>query len=334
MSRTGTKSDILRIISTEDGLHLKDSILWFDATRSGSLSFLSEPVESLKSIDPQIITTEETSKTLETLRKKLRPLICQYNRPFSIGRLKMELLPSGHALGGASLYVENGKQSVLYAPRVQTQKISVHRGFQLKKAKFLILSTCGSEPGLPSKNRNREKELLFGKLGDYIERNQWPFIFCQSLGLAQELTQYLSKMNVPVAVHPHIYKINKVYESYGCDLGIYSYFSSRRTKNKVVLCPLHTARKSPQLTDSGRPVFTIRHNDEPLPEYLSASKICEDFQLYSMSYGQDFQEIIDQVKPKEVLFFGQHASIYAEHYQKSTGLSVRALYPNDQPTLF
>ena len=159
MPQANLKPETLRIVSTEDGLHLKDSILWLDAYSTGQLSFLSVARESIKNLLPQVIATEETVKVLEAFRKKPNALVCQYNRPFSIGQLKMELLPSGHSFGGALLYLETGHQSLLYAPSLQTLKIPTHRQLQLKKAKTLILKAQTPDPlQSPSKTRNREKE--------------------------------------------------------------------------------------------------------------------------------------------------------------------------------
>lgn len=90
-------------------------------------------MKPVKTQGPQVIATEETLKVYEAFHKRPNSLVCQYNRPFSIGRLKMELLPSGVVLGGASLYVEKDNTRFLYAPVVQTQKIDAVRQMQLKK---------------------------------------------------------------------------------------------------------------------------------------------------------------------------------------------------------
>src|SRR5690606_38073060 len=121
-ARVRRKPAAIAIRQTNDGLHLANSILWFDSKESGDLSFLSSATQNFQPHVPQVIATEETVRILEAFRRKPRALICQYNRPFSIGPLKMELLPSGVVLGGASLYVETEKGRLLYAPQLQTQK--------------------------------------------------------------------------------------------------------------------------------------------------------------------------------------------------------------------
>src|SRR5689334_3572085 len=131
--RAGTKTGAISIRQTEDGLHLSGSILWFDSQNSGELSFLSSASSSLQARVPQVIATEETVRILESQKRRPNALVCQYNRPFSVGRLKMELLPSGSILGGASLHVETDEGRLLYAPHLQLHRIPTVRQMQLKK---------------------------------------------------------------------------------------------------------------------------------------------------------------------------------------------------------
>ena len=111
--KSGVKSSTMQVKQTDDGLHLANSILWLDAQDSGDLSFLSAASTTFHPKVPQVIATEETIKILEAFRKKPNALKCQYNRPFSIGRLRIELLPSGSVLGGASLFVETDQGKLL-----------------------------------------------------------------------------------------------------------------------------------------------------------------------------------------------------------------------------
>ena len=333
MARKEVKSDAHRVLSTEDGLHLKESILWMDAQRSGSLSFLSEATELTRLAGPQIITTEESSRILEGLRKKNNPLICQYNRPFSIGSLRMELLPSGHSLGGASLHLACGKSSILYAPVIQTRKVPVHRGVQLKKAGTLILAARSPEPGQSSKSRNREKERFLYDLQSCISENQWPVVFCHSVATAQEVTRLICEQGIPLSVQSHSYRINKIYESYGCRLGQYSYYLPKRTRNKVILSPLSSFYKSAQLADSSHPLFIVRHHGGPSPVYPRHDRMVREYKLYTSGYSFDDAEILEAVRPKEILFFGPFAGRFAEACQKLTGIRSEALFTNDQPPL-
>ncbi|MFK7823357.1 MAG: hypothetical protein AB8G05_04340 [Oligoflexales bacterium] len=335
MPQANLKPETLRIVSTEDGLHLKDSILWLDAYSTGQLSFLSVARESIKNLLPQVIATEETVKVLEAFRKKPNALVCQYNRPFSIGQLKMELLPSGHSFGGALLYLETSHQSLLYAPSLQTLKIPTHRQLQLRKAKTLILQAHTPDPlQSPSKTRNREKEAFLDQIISYTKNGKWPLIFCKALPTAQEITKWLCEHDIPLAVHHQIYKVNKIYESYGSELGNYSQFSQRRSKNKVVLFPYYPSKKGKLPSSSDRPFLVIKNDLEPLPSSIIQDRIGGCFNLNASSYGADFNEVIEKVKPKEIYFFGPYSKQYCDSFKKNSNCTVKALFSNDQPPLF
>lgn len=334
MSRAVAKPETFRIVHTDDGLHLKDSILWLDSKLAGQLSFLSSADEQIKTFPPQVIATEETVKIMEIFRRKPNALVCQYNRPFSIGRLKMELLPSGHALGGASLYLESGKNSLLYAPHIQTQKISINRQLQLKKAKILILSANNPDPIGVQTNHNREKEALLEKINHFRKQNKWPIIYCETLPVAQELTKYLCDQSFPLSVHHQIYKINKIYETYGSSLGNYSQYNNRRSKNKIVLLPIAAGKNSKLLSFKDRPYFLVRSNHAEIPKFFRHNQLDEQFSLSSASFGNEFHDVIGKVKPKEIYFFGAYSKQYAKAFRLHRSITINSLYPNDQPVLF
>ena len=237
------------------GIFLQDSILGFDTQKSGALSFLSEAsfLTQNNSIT-KFITTEENVKLLSLKKRVFTPLTCQYNRPFSIGSLKMELLPSGSSLGGASLYVEHNKDRILYAPYICTQKFSTLRQFQLKRASILVLGAFLSEEN-PKSNRKKEKDRLLETVKSYISDGIYPFIICRPTPIAQEVVHLLSSASIPVATHQSIHAINKVYESFGSNIGKYSLYS-KYTQNKVIILPFGTHKPFPQ----DRPILTIKDN--------------------------------------------------------------------------
>lgn len=321
----------ISIRSTDDGLHLEGSILWLDAQRNGDLSFLSSANQSTGTFHPQVIATEETVKLLEASKKRPKALVCQYNRPFSIGKLKMELLPSGGVLGGASLHVEIENRRILYAPSLQTQKNDLVRTMQLKKAHTLILNAYHPNPSALMPNRKKEKERLLETVRRDVAKGVYPIIRCQPIATAQEITKLLADNDIPVAVHPTIYRANKVYENYGSRLGSYS-LHSPRSRRKVLLHPLkdvapHQRRPLPEA-----PVLYVEDTfDETDPDVFQ--DVEDRFYMSSTCDGKELREIIAAVTPKEVYIFGPYAKRYAEDL-RGLGVRVKPLYPNDQPTLF
>lgn len=329
-----TKNGQIRVRSTEDGLHLADSILWFDSRGSGDLSFLSSADVADKKPDvPQVIATEETVKILEAYRKRPNALVCQYNRPFSIGRLKMELLPSGSVLGGASLYVETEKGRLLYAPQLQTQRIATVRQMQLKRANTLILGAFNPDPNAVMPTRKKERERLLEVVKKYLAEGSFPTILCKPVAIAQELTKLFSDEGIAVAVHSTIFRINKVYEACGSQLGNYTHFSKRsQSKNRVLLMPLPAKPGSVTKIPDG-PILVVEDTimDQSVPSTLK--RPIERFYLSSGCDGAELREIIAAVNPKELYFFGPYAKRYVEEL-KGTAPKIKPLFPDDQPTLF
>jgi hypothetical protein len=330
------KKEPLKLSATADGLHLEGSILWFDAQTSGQLSFLSSALNPSVIKVPQVIATEETIKIIELFRERPNALICQYNRPFSIGRLKMELLPSGSVLGGASLFVETDKARILYSPSLQTQSIPTVRQMQLKKADTLILNAHLPEPKLGFPNRRKEKERLVSRLKACLENNQIPVLLCPAIGTAQELCHFLSEHNIPVAVNNSILKVNKIYEAYGSQLGSYSTYYPKRTKNKVVILPLPLASSLPSRkiqTIPGSQIFFVR-NYPPIDDLLGLfDQKVETFCIGQTSEAAELKEVAIAVKPKEIYFIGDYAKSYVDEF-KTLAPSVKPLFPDGQPTLF
>jgi Cft2 family RNA processing exonuclease len=332
MSELNDKSTQIRVKSTSDGLHLDESILWFDSHSSGQLSFLSSALFTDKVSVPQVITTEETAKILEAFKRRPNALICQYNRPFSIGTLKMELLPSGSVIGGASLFVETDGGKLLYAPQLQIHKIPTVRQMQLKKARTLVLGAFHPDPASQLPNRKREKEMLLQVASQAIGQGDSATIMCNPVGTAQELTKFLVDAGIQVAVVPSIARINRLYEAYGSKLGAYSVQSSKHAKNRVTIMPFSQTNslKFPRVPDG--PLILVR---ETISEHALAElpRVIGNFVISTQSDGPEIKEVVTAVQPREIFFFGPYTRAYVDEF---TGLAptVRALYINDQPTLF
>lgn len=325
----------MTITSTEDGLHLDGSILWLDGKRSGQLSFLSSAAAAhTANASSQVIATEETMKLLETRKKKPAGLICQYNRPFSIGKLRMELLPSGSILGGASLYVETEQGRLLYAPTLQPEKTTLVRQMQLKKAQTLVLGAFHPEPASAMPSRRKEKERMLNAVKAEWEAGRCPVIFCPPIATAQEITQLLAEEGLPVCVHSGIYHANRIYETYGANLGKYSLYATKRRQKKITILPLpKSAARGIRHTIPDGPVFIVEETLTPTNAPCAGAEVVDRFFISTHADGRDIREIINAVSPKEVLFFGPYAKRYCEDL-KHCNADVKPLYEESAPPIF
>lgn len=327
---------VIKISSTEDGLFLNDFILSFDSLRSKNISFLSSALNPFLDISAHIFTTEETSRILKAFNRKPNTLICQYNRSFSVGKLKLDLLPSGGILGGASLFVETDGTSLLYAPLLRTKSIQSLRSMQLKPANTLIINALHSLNICNKVKRKNEVERLFQRVENDIKNDQWPVIYCPPVGTAQELNYLFSEKNIPVSVHPSLYKVHKTYEFFGSYVGNYKLFRSSKANEKpldsVLLLPHTKTLRAFHKIQSQGPTYLVQKDFVGYGE--RSRDIDEKFYLNLHADLEEMkQSIIPEVRPKRLILYGPYSKSYAEEL-KSYAPAVSAVFQNNQPALF
>ncbi|MEO6953722.1 MAG: hypothetical protein ABI321_18105 [Polyangia bacterium] len=100
--------------------HLRGTAIWCDAARAGAVSFVSRADVPLgRGRAERVVATEETAGLCRRLGRAFAdPLLPRFGRPFAIGRLRLELLPSGRSAGAAQLHVELGSWRGVYAGSV------------------------------------------------------------------------------------------------------------------------------------------------------------------------------------------------------------------------
>jgi putative mRNA 3-end processing factor len=75
--------------------------------------FVSAADQPVRASHGQLIATRETLVLLASASGD--HLAVPYRRPFTLGAVRLELVPTGHALGAAALWLEHGGRRLLYA---------------------------------------------------------------------------------------------------------------------------------------------------------------------------------------------------------------------------
>jgi hypothetical protein len=223
---------------------------------------------------------------------------------------------------------------MLYAPHLQAQKTGITRIMQLQPADTLILGANSPFPEQNYPSRKKEKDRLLQAVLAYVARGEYPIIMCEPYAVAQEIAKLLSEASLPLAVHKSIYRINKVYEMYGSDLGTYHLLHRRLRDPHVIILPWsHSPKKPAQALSLEGPIFSI---EESLYEHALLDlqrPVVERFIIGSSCDGRDLKSVIQAVRPKDVYFSGPYAKQYAVEL-RSTKFHVHSLYPSHLPSLF
>ncbi|RZA26032.1 MAG: hypothetical protein EOP10_04930 [Proteobacteria bacterium] len=321
------------LIPTEDGIRVADSILWLDAQFSPELSFLSSASGLKNRTTSKFVATEETSRLLALNNIRLNALVVPYNHTVAIGQLRLELLPSGSGLGAASLYVENRTTSLLYAPRLQPQKTGVSRMMQLKQAHTLILGAYTPYPPSHHPSRKKEKERLLQAVHAQLTQGLSPVIVCEPYAIAQEIAKFLLEAKVAVAVSGSIFRANKIYESYGSDIGPFTMQHKKTSQPHVIIVPKPQLERRNVYAIPPGPLFLIDESSQ-LPLHADIRRPPEDrFVISEASDARELKTIIQTVEPREVYVTGPYAKQYANELG-SLRTPVHPLFPSHLPALF
>lgn len=101
-----------------DGVHLTGTPIWCDARRRRDVCFVSSADRVVREGHGQLIGTPTTIALVAG--KGSGHLAVPLRRPFTLGTLRLELIPSGRASGAAALHVDTGMRTVLYAGAIRT----------------------------------------------------------------------------------------------------------------------------------------------------------------------------------------------------------------------
>ncbi|MDD9952538.1 MAG: hypothetical protein OXT67_13330 [Zetaproteobacteria bacterium] len=322
-------------VNTSDGLRVEQSILALDAKLHPGLSFISQPIIKSDHILGQLLTSEDSAALMDVFGVKSRPLFCPYNRPFSVGKMRFELLPSGGGAGSASLLLNYENQTILYAPCLQIQKVRAQRRLQLRKAGSLILAAGYAPPTEtpPSRGKaltNFEHAIEAGLSSVGPAKME---VYTETLTQFFEVLAILQSLEHPVTVHRRGFQLCKALTNSSLKLKDQIQLNGgRRSKEKIMVrfCPPSLGFKSRK---SSRPhQILLCHSEIENPALPMSTQAM--FRIPDFSYGSDYESIIKEVRPKKVYFFGHLAKSYADHFTNTLDISCQPLYTDQQPTLF
>ena len=106
-------------VTWRDGVHLTGTPIWCDARRRRDVCFVSSADRVGAAGHGQLIATPPTLALVGT-STDAGHLAAPLRRPFTLGTLRLELIPSGRCLGAAALYVDARGRTALYAGPVRT----------------------------------------------------------------------------------------------------------------------------------------------------------------------------------------------------------------------
>jgi putative mRNA 3-end processing factor len=315
------------------GVHLLGSVLWMDASRAREMCFVSHSGVPGIRHHTKILCTDRTARLGTRLRRggrRLNALVCPYNRPFSLGPLRMELLPSGYALGSAQLYVETAGFTVLYTGDLCLRSCAGVEPAQARAADVLVIDASVAKPGLSLPPHREIEARLVDFVGTSLADGFTPVLLCEPVGTAQQVSPLLVAAGHQVAAHPSIASAHAIHEEFGVRQGPYRVSRGTIHDREVLLWPSHL-RRSPSVRAVPRARFAaLVNNPTAAPDQVGADVV---FPWIRHATWPDIAKFVDKVKPKRVYAFKGWERELAAALRKQ-GFDARELSSGLQLPLF
>ncbi|HEY5946860.1 MAG TPA: hypothetical protein VIV40_15260 [Kofleriaceae bacterium] len=142
-------------VTWRDGVHLTGTPIWCDARRRRDVCFVSSADRVVKADHGQLIGTPTTIALIAG--RASGHLAVPVRRPFTLGTLRLELIPSGRTAGAAALHVDTGMRTVLYAGAIRT--VHATEGAEVRASDAVVVAAPVGEA-----------HHRFAPLGDVFER--------------------------------------------------------------------------------------------------------------------------------------------------------------------
>jgi DNA ligase-1 len=243
----------------------------------------------------------------------------------------LTLLPSGHIFGSAMALVEAEGQKLLYTG-----------DFKLRPG--LSAELCAPQPAdvLVMETTYARSQYVFPPTAEVlkgitrfcreaIDNDEVPVLFGYSLGKSQELLCGLSDAGLPIMLHGSIYKLTKIYESFGQCFPGYERYEAGTARGKVLLCPPN-AIGSAMIRNLGKARTAILTGWAVDPNCRYRYQCDAAFPLSDHADFPDLIEMVKRVAPKKVYTLHGFAADFAQTL-RVLGYDAQALSQDEQLAL-
>jgi hypothetical protein len=132
-------------VTWRDGVHLAGTPIWCDARRRRDVCFLSSADRVGRTGHGQLIGTAITLALVDASGPGGH-LAVPLRQRFTLGTVRLELIPSGRGFGAAALHADVAGKTVLYAGAVRTSAGGVGDAAELRTCDAVVVAAPYGEP--------------------------------------------------------------------------------------------------------------------------------------------------------------------------------------------
>lgn len=314
------------MIEYDKGIHLKGTDLWFDSGSKRALSFVSSAAVEGPFNSEKIIATPETIRLLEGRIKKPVALACPYERPFSLGSVRVELIPSGSMLGSSQISVHKEGKTIIYTGDICLRNLRTSKPAQVRRCDVLVVKCAFAAPKYSFPPAGKVAGEIIEFVRGTLQSGAVPVLLADSIGKAPELAKILSDEGFGLSLHKSVYDTVKIYEEFGITSSNYETYKPARAEGRAVILPLRRGGGSEldKLPKKRVAVITEFSEDERA-NLKNAYRADEAFPFSTCADFDELTQLVEFVRPEKVYLAYGHALEFAQALRKK-GFDAAALH--------
>ena len=311
------------------GVWLPQTGWWLDAQARAERSFITHAHSDHIARHKELICTPPTARFLHA-RMPGKRLVTElpFGRvhPLEFG-VNATLLPAGHILGSAQVYLEHEAHgSLLYTGDFKLRPSLAAEACATPRADVLVMETTF---GLPRYVFPPQEEVI-AQLVDFcrnaVADGATPALLCYSLGKSQEVLRAVAAANLPVMLHGETLRLTRIYEQFGVKFPPYREFDSREVAGHIVICPPHSSGLLSRVPALRTAAITGWALD---PGAIYRLRCTAAFPLSDHADFPDLLKLVELVQPKRVLTLHGFAREFAATL-RARGVDALALGHGNQ----
>lgn len=230
---------MISVSPSSRGIHLPEAGIWLDPRRRSEMAFVSHAHSDHAGRHQRTILSQATSRLMRIRLGKPTGSeeILPWGEMRDFGSFRARLLPAGHVLGSAQIYIEHASGSLLYTGDFKLEHGASCETMEHCEAETLIMETTFGLPHFRFPSRQEIAERLLDFCHNSLTNGFTPVLLGYSLGKAQEILALLRDVNVPIVLQEAAWKITRVYEEFGIAFPAYEKWTpDTDLDGKVIIC--------------------------------------------------------------------------------------------------
>lgn len=272
-----------------------------------------------------IYCSHNTCKLMQKRGYSGNAYVLEFGEPLDLPGATVTLYPAGHILGSTMIFVETDEGSVLYTGDYRTPPSPATEGFDHpEQVDHLITEATFSLPVYRWESHETLTDEIRTFAKEALSENHTPIFLAYNLGKAQEIMHMLAPMGHPVQIHEAGYKLCKVYEEAGIDLGNYELYNRSTCEGKILITTNSAINNGFASNIKNR---RLAYCSGWAARESTRTKLTVD-KLIPLSDHLDFFELIrfcEKLNPKMVHITHTPNASVVRHYLNKLGINSRFL---------